>query len=778
MNATSRHGQLRPSPPSYSRPGSVLRKSRGDERPGTSNSSTTLLHARPSTATSTSSRPKSPGKPGQSLTNHVLRHLDSLESSFDHVVTKQKSRPTTPAQWPSQDSSLLGGVHNDLEGSRSGRNAVGVTSSSSWGSSLRFHRKGSYDSVGGGEEADVLTDVNIANTSRPGTGTSGSSSSGNRRFPPMGFIRRKSSSISGQGTPSAPSAFPSASLGSTSLSRTGTGSLSRRTGKENGGGHSSSNSGSSSGSHHNPIQLPPLSSQDKDLSRTQSKSQEREQKQQRKQADIEYEKSKQLAQSISASAIFPSMAPGSTFTLTMVKPAHTVLPPSSESTSGKHQARGMENASPPSSSFARPPKANPVSRKSISLYEITVGPSVPSTAPRAPRAKHSLSDLRNQPSSSSATPLFVLRRPHPYAEAQSIHVDEDPKSSTPTLQLEPPRNQKKLLIPLPSTKTTTVARTPCTYDVTNVRPVRPRSSSLPIGAESLFPTKPPSSSSSGSAAPPSSFPSSTFPDQPSGSTMSSSPKTATIPAALARARARTLLGNVTRSDEYPVSEHVDLPAREVSSTAGGETNTLSSGTTKGQPVKRSLSLKVATSLPNMSSPSRPTILDPSSTPSGLSASLATSRLETATTGSPSSSPSRVQVSIPATVQSTGTTSGGADGLSLSMHHIVQQQQPIATPTRAQNRRAAVYRPPPPVDANGVVQPGQPKPALSLSMPSGVSIIHPLDDDEPHIRHSPADLTPPNLSTLFGSQTKNGSPLSPYSASPRGARPPPRAQIPE
>ncbi|KAG8826794.1 hypothetical protein FRC18_009992, partial [Serendipita sp. 400] len=177
MNATSRHGQLRPSPPSYSRPGSVLRKSRGDERPGTSNSSTTLLHARPSTATSTSSRPKSPGKPGQSLTNHVLRHLDSLESSFDHVVTKQKSRPTTPAQWPSQDSSLLGGVHNDLEGSRSGRNAVGVTSSSSWGSSLRFHRKGSYDSVGGGEEADVLTDVNIANTSRPGTGTSGSSSS-------------------------------------------------------------------------------------------------------------------------------------------------------------------------------------------------------------------------------------------------------------------------------------------------------------------------------------------------------------------------------------------------------------------------------------------------------------------------------------------------------------------------------------------------------------------------------------------------------------------------
>ncbi|KAG8754357.1 hypothetical protein FRC14_005164, partial [Serendipita sp. 396] len=398
----------------------------------------------------------------------------------------------------------------------------------------------------------------------------------------MGFIRRKSSSISGQGTPSAPSAFPSASLGSTSLSRTGTGSLSRRTGKENGGGHSSSNSGSSSGSHHNPIQLPPLSSQDKDFSRTQSKSQEREQKQQRKQADMEYEKSKQLAQSISASAIFPSMAPGSTFTLTMVKPAHTVLPPSSESTSGKHQARGMENASPPSSSFARPPKANPVSRKSISLYETTVGPSVPSTAPRAPRAKHSLSDLRNQPSSSSATPLFVLRRPHPYAEAQSIHVDEDPKSSTPTLQLEPPRNQKKLLIPLPSTKTTTVARTPCTYDVTNVRPVRPRSSSLPIGAESLFPTKPPSSSS-GSAAPPSSFPSSTFPDQPSASTMSSSPKTATIPAALARARARTLLGNVTRSDEYPVSEHVDLPAREVSSTAGGETNTLSSGTTKGQP---------------------------------------------------------------------------------------------------------------------------------------------------------------------------------------------------
>ncbi|KAG8802349.1 hypothetical protein FRC18_007578, partial [Serendipita sp. 400] len=180
----------------------------------------------------------------------------------------------------------------------------------------------------------------------------------------------------------------------------------------------------------------------------------------------------------------------------------------------------------------------------------------------------------------------------------------------------------------------------------------------------------------------------------------------------------------------------------------------------------------------MSSPSRPTILDPSSTPSGLSASLATSRLETATTGSSSSSPSRVQVSIPATVQSTGTTSGGADSLSLSMHHIVQQQQPIATPTRAQNRRAAVYRPPPPVDANGVVQPGQPKPALSLSMPSGVSIIHPLDDDEPHIRHSPADLTPPNLSTLFGSQTKNGSPLSPYSASPRGARPPPRAQIPE
>ena len=120
--------------------------------------------------------------------------------------------------------------------------------------------------------------------------------------------------------------------------------------------------------------------------------------------------------------------------------------------------------------------------------------------------------------------------------------------------------------------------------------------------------------------------------------------------------------------------------------------------------------------------------------------------------------------------------------------------PSGNPQRAQNRYAAVYRAPLPVDAHGRVRTNQPKPALSLSMPSGRSIIESLNSDATtgsktsHFNHAATgvvsgaeSLTAAHTKASNPSHSESPSPFStsPYSGSPvSGRRPPPRAQIPE
>jgi hypothetical protein len=299
--------------------------------------------------------------------------------------------------------------------------------------------------------------------------------------------------------------------------------------------------------------------------------------------------------SVSASTVFPSLSRASTFTLTVTKG------PSISSTN-----------KPPPVSFVRPPKANPVFRRSVSLYERS---GAPESTP-----------VESKPS--------LLRR------GGSI----------------------KQVIPIPPTKTRTVGRSPCTYDVTSTRPSRPRSASLPVDPALQTSTSQSTSRSE---------------DEDTRSSHFSEAK-----------EALTIKAHGVRRASY------------------------------NRPLNASPSLK-----DNFSS----------HTPAPMALRL----------------------------QGTSVT---------------------ATP-RAHNRYAAVYRPPPPLDADGYARAGHPKPALSLSMPTGTSIIESLP--------LPDVLLPPTVPASTGRvhSSRDPSPPSPYaqpfpspfssSSSPlASSRPPPRAPVPE
>lgn len=309
------------------------------------------------------------------------------------------------------------------------------------------------------------------------------------------------------------------------------------------------------------------------------------------------------------------MIPGTTFTLTIAPR------PSVASTSTNAASSGLAPST--SSSFARPLKANPVGRRSISLYEASPSEATLNARATAIRSqgqrvktKQSLNDLlsaRSSPPTADqktvgvgSAPLITLNRPHPYALADSPHVNDQPSASNNTR----PKNslfeaesvpttsastsishlraqqqvvsapRAKIPVPIPHTKTMTVARTPCTYDVTSTRPPRKRSSSLPLGAEliksmvetSEGPTEPEKKDVSH---PPLAYSAATaarLAEQSSSSTRSASPAaalpTAIIPAALARARARTLV--VTQETKSTKSDDLQVvsPQMDKSTTQG------------------------------------------------------------------------------------------------------------------------------------------------------------------------------------------------------------------
>lgn len=215
---------------------------------------------------------------------------------------------------------------------------------SSW-NNLRFRRKASQES---------LTD-GVNETAADATVTGSTAPSSLRRFPSLGFLRRKRSTSSSDLAHSGDSA------------------------------HGHSNVELSTGSQNPQSALQP-----------QEQSSRPSQQQQTSHTH-----------STSASYVFPSLPSTSTFELTITT--------------------GSAPINNSSSSFARPPKLNTVPRTSVSLYE---------TSDRV----------------------------------KGLPTDPRPQRSRLT----------KRSIPIPANKTTVVARTPCTYDVTSRRPTRPRSSSLPL----------------------------------------------------------------------------------------------------------------------------------------------------------------------------------------------------------------------------------------------------------------------------------------------------------
>ena len=266
-------------------------------------------------------------------------------------------------------------------------------------------------------------------------------------------------------------------------------------------------------------------------------------------------------------------------------------------------SRSTNNGS--SLSFARPPKPNMVPRTSISLYETS--------------------------------------------EARPHHS----------------RITKRAII-LPSSKTMVVARTPCTYDVTTVRPQRPRSNSLPLDS---MPQK------------------------------------------------AVATSNTSHSE--------DVHTRSSYSTEAKEDHAAKA---HGSIKLHSRPLNTSTSLTDLSS----------------SYALSPSAQGAATPGAPMS---------------------------------------YSTP-RTPNRYATVYRPSPSL-ADGYAQAGHPKPALSLTLPTSVSIMQPSPLSSTAM---PVSKAASATSTSSG-QTPRHDPLSsPYtklfhssvtSSSPMASpRPPPRAPIPE
>ncbi|CAG7850169.1 SubName: Full=Related to proteophosphoglycan ppg4-Leishmania infantum {ECO:0000313/EMBL:CCA74646.1} [Serendipita indica DSM 11827] len=669
----------------------------------------------------------------------------------------------------------------------------------------------------------------------------------------MQFIRKKSSSISGHGEPPSTDtrAAPSAFVPPSTASASGPARL-----KKSSGGHSSSNSGSSNGSYHIPIQTPPAPS-----------------------SPVEKDDGKKTTKPplvVSASSVFPSMVPGTTFTLT-IGPRPPVASNSTNAAS-----------SGPAASFARPPKANPVGRRSISLYESSPSEAVLNARatfgkPQVHRVhpKQSLNDLLSTHASSSvvadqkatgvgSAPLITLRRPHPYALADSPHVDDRPSASNSARPRTPPSETNsapstfvstsitqtrtaqqqttltaqrvKLPVPVPPTKTTTVARTPCTYDVTNTRPPRKRSSSLPLGAELIKsvvetttqgrqPTD--AEKKDASSHPPlahSATAAARLAEQrsvsrkPAASSLSSpvaTPPTAVIPAALARARARTVAATVSTKSDDPkdMSPHMDKsttqgtgdvtsrtgssgtsmtgvakPESDVASLVGEEVNK-GDGNLVQVPGSAKGGLKTSASMPNVHSHSNSSPALTSLSNSEMTTRVATiyshidhAQVPTSTrtyrAGGPKASvaePSAGSMALSSTPTSLATTTSAAAA--------------SVNPQRAQNRYAAVYRAPLPMDAHGRVRANQPKPALSLSMPSGRSIIEPLDSDDvvvgsknTHWYHATttgsaagADgVTTAHVNLFSQSHSESPSPFSgsPYSGSPISGRPPPRAQIPE